>query len=408
MTSKLDFAAIEIYAAQYAKVLCDNFFAQHQQITGPQILGISNVQQVNLFVVSSLFEKWKAETTALRSPFFDFENETVQKALHTFMNTLSQHISVKRDIFEGILANATSETLVLVLNPHHYFDQILREQPNFVLKAESLKTIDKYTKLNQIIPHGLVERMDEQDEVYVTQAVTWLNEICINDDLFDNPDEIVAQFSETVVAEKAQFFKKTVVTNPEEVSFFDMAVGISTPEVPKIQVNVAPTVAKTIEPVTPEANPLPQANAWLVSEPEKNNQAEQTPVAEIVPVAVPEQPTPAPEIANTLNDSFAGHQPSLNDLLKSTTNQTVAQQNSIGRIDSIAGVISLNQKYVFINSLFHGDTPAYQQAIEELDSCGSLEAAKELMNKKYAPKYLWRMSADDADTLFEMVKRKFS
>jgi hypothetical protein len=113
----------------------------------------------------------------------------------------------------------------------------------------------------------------------------------------------------------------------------------------------------------------------------------------------------APE--NTLNDSFATGQ-SLNDILKASSSPTLGQQTGFGKIDSIAGSISLNQKYVFINSLFHGDTPAYQQAIEELDACSSLDAAKELMNKKYAPKYLWRMSADDADTLFEVVKRKYS
>ena len=389
MTPKLDLAAIETYAKQYASKICDDFFATNQSVSGQQLLSLSGVQQVNLFVVSSLFDKWKTETNALRSPYFNFEDEQVQKALATFMNTLSKSIAVKRDAFEPLLAEATSNTLVLALSPHHYFDQILRDQPDFILKAETLKNIDKYTRLNQFVSHGLVERMDTETQVYVTQAVGWLNEICVNDDLFDNPDDVLAQFSEVIPVQKAQLFKKAPAISPEEVSFFDMALSNTVAE---------PAVAKTV--VSPPVIATPTTDSGWSAPIEAVTPKPITPVVQV--------PAPVEVVAeNTLNDRFATVQ-SLNDLLKQDVTQTVGEQSSFGKIESIAGSISLNQKYVFINSLFHGDTPAYQQAIEELDACSSLEAAKELMNKKYAPKYLWRMSADDADTLFEMVKRKFS
>ena len=100
---KLDLSAIEKYGQQYAAKVCDDFFNRTATINGQQILKLSNVAQVNMFVVSDLFERWKADSEAFKSPYFNFEHEDVKAALKTFMNTASQNIMVKREDFEQML-----------------------------------------------------------------------------------------------------------------------------------------------------------------------------------------------------------------------------------------------------------------------------------------------------------------
>lgn len=386
MAQKLDFAAIEQYAQAYAKKLCDDCFATKEKIGGQELLNLSPVAQVNLFVVQDLFERWKTETAGFRSPFFDYDHAEVKAALQTFMNTVSQYIAVNRENYEPLLAKASINTLVLALHPHQYFDGILRDQPDFVLTAEALKSMDKYTRLNQIISHGLVERMGEEPQVYVSQAVSWLNEICVNDDLFDNPDTTLAQFSETLPVTAEGLLKQLAQNNDlvKNGSFFDQ-ITPAEPSAPKTITEVLPSIP--VEPIQAIEKPIE------VLSPE--------PVA-VEPVVVASEVV---EEAETLNEKLAAEAPSLNDSFKKNT-PTFGNTN--GRLTSVSEGISLHIQFRFIKNLFHDDTEAYHHAMRELDQCDTLEDAKELMNRKYAPQYLWRMSADDADTLFDIVKRRFS
>jgi hypothetical protein len=411
MNSKLDLVAIEQYSQQYADKLCDGFFNNNETIGGQQLLGLSNVQQVNLLVISRLFSQWQTETAKLKSPYFDFDNEEVKQALQNFMNTVSQHISIQRVNYQPLLQDAVINTLVLTLNPHHYFDELLRDQPDFVLKNEVLAKLDKYTRLNQFITHGLVERMGDQEQVYVTQAISWLNEICVNEDLFEDNEPILAQFSEIVPITKDELLKKTPqASNTAGMSFFDMALGDSnvptnTPPVatpnPKVVVPVEVPVTK------PYVSPVIAASVGEVVAPVVEEVKEE---GYEIRVSTPPPATINKEIVGgTFNDSFTNEKPTFNESLKQTEQPlTLAEKSAKGKIESISKAIALNQQFVFINNLFHGDQEAYNSAISELDQCQTLEAAKELMNRKYAPKYLWRMSAENADALYDIVRRRFA
>jgi hypothetical protein len=71
MENKLNTQAIENYSTRLTKKLSDEFFAKNLTIFGHQILNYTPIEQVNLFIISNLFEKWKEETSKLKSPFFD-------------------------------------------------------------------------------------------------------------------------------------------------------------------------------------------------------------------------------------------------------------------------------------------------------------------------------------------------
>ena len=398
MPAKLDSAALDAYASAYAARLCDDFFASQESISGSDLLQLSDVTQVNLLVVKNLYETWKNDALAFRSPYFDFEHEDVKDALSVLMNTASQHITIRRDAFEPLLTEATKQTLTLLLQPQDYFEQYLRDQPDFTLRPDDLKQLLKYIRLHRAIPKGLAERLGGEN-VYVTQALNWLNELGTDEQMFDDADAVIAQFSEKVTLDKTSLYKpapvwaeETPVASPKPTkSFFDLDED----ELPVLQND-----GDTRQPA-PQPKPAPP----VLFEPER------------VPEPAP-QPTFAdngyttdgrPTSAGRLNEQFQSDQPTMHETFtKDTSTETLGDQFQKNRIERIHESISLNQKFNFINQLFNGDSVAYHIAIDDLELCRSFSEAKELMNRVYGPQYHWRVNPDEADEFYEIVQRRFN
>jgi hypothetical protein len=81
-------------------------------------------------------------------------------------------------------------------------------------------------------------------------------------------------------------------------------------------------------------------------------------------------------------------------------------QNS--RIEGITGAISLNQRFLFTNNLFGGNIQAFSHALEELELCKDFSEAKELILKKYVPRYMWDITGAEAEEFIDIVKRRFN
>ena len=375
---KLDLSAIESYGHQYAKKVCDDFFNRTATINGQQILKLSNVAQVNMFVVSDLFEHWKADTEVFKSPYFNFENDEVKAGLKTFMNIASRHIMVKREDFETILSSAVSRTLALLLDPSKYFDDFVRDSPEFTLTKERLAQLTKYTKINGQISKSLTERLGDEEKTYVTTALSWLNDISKNGE-FENPDKYLEMLSATVPLRKDNFVKSTVKKVVEDSSAMKMS--------------------QSFFDIDPDNEELDDENVPL-------------PTVAQVQAKFDQDRTPTLKLPgfDRLNDTFTDDLPTVNDLLKKEVigYQTPLSDLAFSRpIKSIVDGVSLNQKFVFIGRLFEGDINAYNKAVEDLDNCLNFGEAKNLMNKALAPKYNWIMAAEEANDFLEVIGRKF-
>ncbi|MBC7408637.1 MAG: hypothetical protein H7339_09640 [Arcicella sp.] len=375
---KLDLSAIESYGHQYAKKVCDDFFNRTATINGQQILKLSNVAQVNMFVVSDLFERWKADTEVFKSPYFNFENDEVKAGLKTFMNIASRHIMVKREDFETILSSAVSRTLALLLDPSKYFDDFVRDSPEFTLTKERLAQLTKYTKINGQISKSLTERLGDEEKTYVTTALSWLNDISKNGE-FENPDKYLEMLSATVPLRKDNFVKSTVKKVVEDSSAMKMS--------------------QSFFDIDPDNEDLDDENVPL-------------PTVAQVQAKFDQDRTPTLKLPgfDRLNDTFTDDLPTVNDLLKKEVigYQTPLSDLAFSRpIKSIVDGVSLNQKFVFIGRLFEGDINAYNKAVEDLDNCLNFGEAKNLMNKALAPKYNWIMAAEEANDFLEVIGRKF-
>ncbi|MGB3467035.1 MAG: hypothetical protein WBA74_17270 [Cyclobacteriaceae bacterium] len=92
---KINHQFIENYSKRFSDRIVDDFFSGRNEIKGKEIVSLTKSKQVNFLVIKSLFNQWQEETKKLESPFFDFKNDKVRKALVQVMNTLSQYILVQ-------------------------------------------------------------------------------------------------------------------------------------------------------------------------------------------------------------------------------------------------------------------------------------------------------------------------
>ncbi|GAB4015530.1 hypothetical protein [Spirosoma koreense] len=444
MSNKFNANALTEYSKSYARRIATDFYHQHATINGEQILSLTPIAQINLFVISSLSDKWKADAEKFRSHYFDFADADVQEALQNFMNVVSQHISVRREHLEPLLAEATRRTIILLFDPRAYFDEIIRAQPEFMLTAAALKQITRFTKINQFIPAYITQRTKDKPFVYVNQAIGYLDEaLAQRGHELEHYDKYVALFSEKLPMDVPALLRSHVpdsIPNAPSRSFFDTVAEPAVPPAPLVPTEATPT---TVAPAIP-----PQAESAVTdSEPETDRRDAIQEISDhpkpestdsagsngpmflggspgpepVAPISQPSQlPTGAisqPAISEASQPLISVESaPTLNDALRETVSTesaagqvtTVAETFHRAPIESVARSISLNQKFRFINQLFNGNASAYNQAVEEIDTLSSYGQALDLISDQYASQYVWDMNSDEVSELIEILKRRFA
>ena len=170
MEPSLDHAALEQYSRTFSEQVVREVYAHQHRVSGPDILAISPVKQVNFFVIKALFDQWQQEIDRLESPYFNYDHEEVQVALEEFMNVLSQHISVAELELHPLLVTATQDALLLALSPTDYFRRVLDRLNREQLYAEDVKGWIKYVKMNRTPLDALSDRIAESNGAGVSVA----------------------------------------------------------------------------------------------------------------------------------------------------------------------------------------------------------------------------------------------
>ncbi|WP_028667299.1 hypothetical protein [Runella zeae] len=383
MLHKFNVSVLNDYSQRFARKVCDDFFLHNSSASGQHILNLTAIPQINLFVISSLYDKWKADAEAFKSPFFDFENAEVREALKQFMNVVSRNISVKREYLEPILGEATKDTLVLLIDPNSYFNEIFRNQTNFTVTAETIQQLRKYVRFNKIVPQALADSLSDRAFIYVNQAIEWSEQVIAQRaSELDSIEQWVGAFSEKVPLDVTSLLKK--VARPE-------------PPAPVIETPAAKSFFDTLVEETPVVQPVKMEESMVTK-----------PIEMPKPVESFKPTVPLPTVSRpTINDSAGnGLKESLNDRLR-TEQSTVSDSYQKQPIASISQNIPLHQKFMFIHQLFSGSNSAYESAIAELEQAPDFATARSLISYKFASQYLWDMTGDTVGELLEIVKRRF-
>ncbi len=401
MINKWNTTEIQNYSNDFSKIICEEFFNEKEAISGAEILNLTEIKQLNLFILKELFNKWHTEMAMVKSPYFDFENTDVKKALEDFMNVLSRSIKIDKGTFEPLLSLATSNTIELYINPIQYFNGQLRNLPDFKLDQEWLKSNCKFFKSYNWLLVELLERLNGMSYVFSNEAIDWVNDILSTDKIEDHSKDLkdfeaILGFMPYLKTE----ILPEVKTVESKKSFFDEIEMDQKTKDDKISI---------IE------------NALKAIENKRIMQPDNTYVKETV-LEMPIIETRNIEPINILadNNSFKNIEIITNNKVEeSTLNEVHAKNNKAEasslsdfhakrKIDTIKGNISLNQKFLFTNNLFGGNEKVFNEAIGELEVCNSFSQAKDQMLKKYLPNYNWDLNSPEAEEFFDLLKRRYN
>jgi hypothetical protein len=391
MTNKFNSANIQKIAKSYADRITDEYFKDHTNIDGSEIIKLTETKQLNLFIVKTLFEKWRSEISNLKSPYFNFEAPEVKQSLSEFMNVLSRNILIKKENFQSLLTKATEDTLLIFTNPKAYFEKEFKNMPNMKLEPEWIQENGKFFICYANALRELSAKMFGEG-IYISDATAILGE-SITATGIENHDEdiksILKVAGEKIIEDEPEIVKIEAVEKKDpNQSFFDSIEAYKHDKVDEespvaaVQAMVENVVPKYVEEV---AQPSMRLQAQIVDEPVVEEFAER-------------------RIEHLQKDNLT-----INDI-----HQKNAEQNSLSEFhsnkksESIKSTISLNQKYLFINNLFDGDGDLFEKVLVELENAPSLVAAKENVLSTYSSRYRWNLTSPEVEEFYDILKRRYS
>jgi hypothetical protein len=352
---KIDQNKLEAYSRALSEKLANEFFRINIQVTGDQMLKFTPIDQVNLFIVKNLFDRWKEENAKLKSPYFDYENAEVKEALNSLLVKMSRHISVKRDHFNQLLNKAITDTFLILLDPVHFLNNEYLNSEKVLLSE--LKEREKYIRINKNYLKMLIQKFEEEGKTNIlkTEATGYL-----------------AYLSTT-----------NSVSHESIESYFKAFSGLSGIELEPDDILVQPLVVPKV----------------INEEPVKKEE----------PVKVRETSgMKAPDAEVMINEKFSKDYVTLNDKLKNENGETLIQKHSKRKIVDIKEAITLNQKFIFIKELFNGDASEYNNMLSSIDQCDNYQSALQLLNSNYSQKLNWPQDKDEVKEFYAIVERKFA
>ncbi len=333
MENKLIQLALEQYATKYSDLLVKKLFADKKSISGNEIMDEIPVKQVGLFVLFNLYKTWKMEVAQLKSPYFDYKNPDVQLRLEELMNALSKHISVSREHFYPLLVKSVESTLLLILSPLKYYEDLVESFNGLAPNLDEVKDLQRFIKINNHMRDALLN--------------AWASDYS-GDELFNKAFEGLSEPPEDVT-ELIIPFNDLVTIDPEKFWLGD-----------KIDLEEESEVKN---------------NNDLIEE-DENEEAD----------------------FETIHTQFAGE-------------KTTLLADSLGfeaSEVSIKSMLTINQKFMFVNDLFDGNKEDFNKVIDFLDSCETKDVIIKFVHNNYIERGNWKAEAPQVKEFMALVNKKFS
>ncbi len=404
MNDKYSLAKCAQYGRRLAARLCDQHFGTSPSslLDGPAVLKFTSIRQLNLLVVRQLLGQWQAETTRLRSAYFDFEAAPVQAALTQFMNVLSRHISLSRAAFEPLLAQAAADTLGIVADPAGSFQRLFLGTAD-TLTLAGLRDALRYIDVDKAFFQGFIDHIPTSGTELSRDFLTHRFELyhAANYKAHQPLQRLVEELSGLLPLTTADLLEDGPVSTT------------TTPAKPAPE----PTPA-------PSPDPKPVATPTLVTTPVAAFQPQPAvPVPTFLapvttPVAIaPAPPVPARPLPDTTTASVPLHEklragqpttPALADTLRATAAPGALAERAGPKVETLREAISINQRFSFINELFGGENMDYHAAVQHLDSLTNADQARSYVTVDLSQRYDWSRKEEHVNKLLKLIERKFA
>jgi hypothetical protein len=169
-----------------------------------------------------------------------------------------------------------------------------------------------------------------------------------------------------------------------------------------------PTV---LEVKPPEPEPLPVAAPPVYIDPVKESNAVVEPQPATPPTKENIEKFHAPVTDLFGNSSIADkvkkESPSLNEaIISANGDHSLAYQMQLKPIADLRTAIGINEKFQFVNDLFDGQIEKYNEAILNLNNCGSGSEAKWIL-EDLKTKYNWNEGNEAFDKIQSFINRRY-
>ena len=359
---------INAYAQNLSLRICREAFEGRDTVYGKDLIELTSVQQVNYFVLKVLYRSWQSEMLRIESPYFNYEQPEVRQALHDFMNTLSRHIEVKEVAFQPLLRQACSDTLYLILSPEEFFRAELVTSVS-MLSATYLRNTKKYLCINVHVLDAFIERFEaeEVEEVTPTRSANLLEACAEELRRVEDPAPYLAALAE----------------------LFPLPQALSAP--------------------SPSREYLPREDTKAPAHP-SNKEGTSSRSASVDEQEEVEERSPAQESASEheqesseamrLEDHSA---PNDDERSSSDVPSAPPPSKKAFRVRDEEGNIIKGEEEDVIRVLFGNKVELYQQATQEIASCGTFDEAIKMLFPRYGRPRGWNLGGKEAKALFRAI-----
>jgi hypothetical protein len=433
MNRTLNTGFIKQYKTVFAEQLVAQAFRNKEQVTGKDILNLSSIKQLNFFILKILFNKWQEEMKRLESPYFDFKDPNVRKAMVSFMNVLSQYIKVGKKEIKPLIEKALTDTLQITIDPVAFLAAEFADKS--IITDKSVSQLSKYIFIHKLqITEFLNEHIDEDfSELAIDAPLVVLNEL-IEKEL----SELVLQLSSVLIVSSSDLIQqirkdtKIQLEIENEVKLIEEEIQIEEEE------ELLPlNEEKLMDDIIPAEQLVQTENSYIrdlsnenkedfIDKPEEEdfNEEEEYPDDEETDDEADDELIEEEETDDEADDELIEEEEikpitkdstvDIEDEQQGTLNQkyeitakTLADIHEEKKVTNIMEAISINHRYMFLQELFDGDNEAFQQALLSIERSNSFDQAVEKLIQTYAKDFYWDMNSDEVKELLKVVFRRF-
>ncbi len=375
---------INQYSKTLARQLNEFFFIDHTYITGKQIVEFSEIKQINLLIIKNIFEKWQFEKSQWqKSPFFAYQHPEVQKALLNLQNTLSNQIEINKENFYHLLLEAIQDTLILILDPERFLQNEIFKMENTRLQVSDFEGIRRFIEINKRIFQEFMLKINNFPSLSPTETSKNLKDVCANfppDDIYTHIRRFDALLPLSLEKISPNFTQNNTQNNIQnntnliKKDFFEKNI-------------------EEIENKLEVQHRTAEFKKQIFASLPKNNAEEQEDI-DFLPNTLHEK------IAKNTQHQTRNQTTLLEKLGKEKQKTTFSNKN-------IATMLSINERFLFANALFAGNTLDFNEALDKIMLCDVKNDAEKILYQHYAQKYQWDFEKEETKSFLKVVLERF-
>lgn len=112
-------------------------------------------------------------------------------------------------------------------------------------------------------------------------------------------------------------------------------------------------------------------------------------------------------VTSVMNETLVKHVPSMNERLKENKTE-VATMLDETPVRDLKKAISINDRYLFVNTLFRGDENMYERSIKTINGFNIYAEAQYWIQRELKVKLSWTDNNETVQLFDQLVKRRFN